>query len=98
MNDADDICLCFHVSHGKLRRYIERTRPRVASQLADCLGAGTGCGWCRPFLEQMHRQWKQGEPVGLTVAPTAYASGRERYKASRDDEVTGQSDSSPDPS
>ena len=53
--EADDhVCLCFHVSLRKLVNYLERERPRVPSQLSECLGAGTGCQWCVPFLERLH--------------------------------------------
>ena len=35
---------------------VRRTKPKVASQLSECGGAGTGCGWCIPFLKQIHQQ------------------------------------------
>lgn len=47
----DDLCQCFHVSARKIIRFIRQNNPRVASQLSQCFGAGTGCGWCRPTLE-----------------------------------------------
>jgi NAD(P)H-nitrite reductase large subunit len=47
--------------------------------LSNCLDAGTGCGWCRPFLEQLYRQWKAGEPIELTVDLESYCSGRDRH-------------------
>jgi len=80
MQDDDEVCLCFHVTQRKLRAYLRRDCPTVASQLTDCLGAGTGCGWCRPFLEQLHRQWEAGEDIGLGVHPPNYAEGRERHR------------------
>ncbi len=84
MRDEDDVCLCFHVSQRKLIAYLHRTKPRVASQLSGCLDAGTGCGWCRPFLEKLHQQWKDGEPIGLTVGQQSYADGRARHRARKD--------------
>ncbi len=40
--------------HGrKLIQYVRIHRPAVASQLSECFGAGTGCGWCRPYLQQI---------------------------------------------
>ena len=78
--DDAEVCLCFHVSEHKVRKFLARVRPQVASQLADCLGAGTGCGWCRPYLEQMHRQWQAGEHVALTLDPQAYAAGRAEHR------------------
>jgi len=80
MQDDDKVCLCFHVTQRKLRAYLLRECPKVASQLTDCLGAGTGCGWCRPFLKQLHRQWEAGEDIGLGVHPPNYAAGRERHR------------------
>ena len=53
MNDDDNLCLCFHVTKRKVIQYIRAERPKVASQLSQCYGAGTGCGWCRPFLARL---------------------------------------------
>jgi len=50
------ICLCFNVSRRKIVRFIKIDKPRRASQLSECFGAGTGCGWCRPILERLHEQ------------------------------------------
>jgi NAD(P)H-nitrite reductase large subunit len=49
----DEICLCFHVTQRKLLSFIRVQQPRRASQLSECFGAGTGCGWCRPYLRQL---------------------------------------------
>ena len=49
----DEVCLCFHVTRRKVHQYIRVTCPAVASQLSECFGAGTGCGWCRPYLERI---------------------------------------------
>jgi len=81
VNPDDHVCLCFRVSQRKLVAFMERTRPRVASQLSDCLGAGTGCHWCVPFLRRMHEQWSAGERVDLRVSPVTYAEKRARYRA-----------------
>ena len=55
--DLDDhVCLCFSVSRRKLENFARLHQPKVASQLSECGGAGTGCGWCVPFLKQIHRQ------------------------------------------
>lgn len=79
MEPDDHVCLCHHVSQRKLVSFIRREQPRVASQLSECLGAGTGCQWCVPFLEELFRQWKAGEEMGLPVAPEEYASRRKSY-------------------
>lgn len=60
--DLDDkVCLCFHVTRRKLVNYVRIHKPRVASQLSQCGGAGTGCGWCVPFLKQIFRQGTSSE-------------------------------------
>lgn len=46
----DELCYCYHVSLRKLVNFSRRTRPGRSSQMSECLGAGTGCGWCVPFL------------------------------------------------
>ncbi|MGB1707122.1 MAG: (2Fe-2S)-binding protein, partial [Rubripirellula sp.] len=48
MKDDDELCLCFHVTKRKVKQFIRVHQPTVPSQLSDCYGAGTGCGWCRP--------------------------------------------------
>lgn len=53
MRDDDELCLCFHVTRRKVQNYIRVQRPRVASQLSECGGAGTGCGWCRAMLRRL---------------------------------------------
>ena len=79
MNPDDHVCLCFHVSLRKLTTYMNREKPRVPSQLSECLGAGTGCHWCVPFLEDLHRQWADGEVPSLPESPEKYAARRIEY-------------------
>jgi len=45
--------MCFHVSLRKVKKFIRLEKPVRASQISQCYGAGTGCGWCRPFLEKL---------------------------------------------
>src|SRR5271163_172215 len=47
-----EVCYCFHVSRRKLENFVRRTKPQVPSRLSECGGAGTGCGWCIPFLKR----------------------------------------------
>ena len=56
MEPDDELCLCFHVTRRKVEQFLRSDRPRVASRLSECYGAGTGCGWCRPFLRRLHQQ------------------------------------------
>lgn len=87
MQPDDEICLCFHVSKRKLVNFIRVEKIQRAGQLSECMGAGTGCGWCRPYLERLFAEavWE-----GLTQAhePTAdeYARLRERYLAMREED------------
>ncbi len=56
MNLDDKVCYCFHVTRRKLVNWARHNAPRVPSQLSMCGGAGTGCGWCIPFLRQIFKQ------------------------------------------
>ena len=80
MNLDDELCLCFHVTQRKVINYIRIEKPKRPAQLSECFGAGTGCGWCRPFLEKLFEQAVAG---GETTAefPTAadYARMRTGY-------------------
>ena len=80
--DLDDkVCLCFRVTKRKLVNHLRRELPRVPSQLSECGGAGTGCGWCIPFLKQLFRQeMVEGGEVGLSEkSATEYARQRAEY-------------------
>ena len=74
------VCYCFHVSKRKLVNFIRREQPRVASQLSECGGAGTGCGWCIPFLRALHLQAAgQGDHEVDQMTPEEYAARRAAY-------------------
>jgi NAD(P)H-nitrite reductase large subunit len=79
--DLDDkVCYCFHVSGRKLVNFVRREQPRVPSQLSQCGGAGTGCGWCIPFLKQIFRQEAEGAATDLDqLTPEQYARRRAEY-------------------
>jgi bacterioferritin-associated ferredoxin len=77
MNLDDKICLCFHVTRRKLVNYVRIYQPKVPSQLSDCGSAGTGCGWCIPFLKQIHRQGQSSEVESITSEE--YAAMRAKY-------------------
>jgi bacterioferritin-associated ferredoxin len=79
--DLDDkVCYCFHISKRKLVNFVKRERPRVASQLSQCGGAGTGCGWCIPFLKQIFRQCgESGETELEQLSAEEYARRRAEY-------------------
>ena len=92
MDPDDHVCLCYRVSLRKLVNYMQREKPTVPSQLSECLGAGTGCHWCVPFLKRLHEQWQAGEEPMLPIAPAEYAKRRAEYHRTgeRDEEGTGQ--------
>lgn len=80
MNLDGKVCYCFHVSRRKLLNFIRLEKPRVASQLSQCGGAGTGCGWCIPFLQQLHRQAGEGGATELDeLTPEEYEIRRAQY-------------------
>jgi len=78
---ADDkICYCFHVPRRKIANFLRVERPQVASRISECGGAGTGCGWCVPFLKKYFQHWRDGT-LELTdhLTPADYARQRARY-------------------
>jgi bacterioferritin-associated ferredoxin len=77
MNLDEEVCLCFHVSKRKLVNYLRVERVQRASQLSECGGAGTGCGWCRSYLERLFAQQK-GD-AGDDVSSADYALQRAKY-------------------
>jgi bacterioferritin-associated ferredoxin len=79
--DLDDkVCYCFHISRRKLVNYTRIHQPRVASQLSECGGAGTGCGWCVPFLKQIFQHAVKGGVIELeTITPEEYERRRAGY-------------------
>lgn len=82
MDPDDHVCLCFHVSQRKIVNFCKRERPLVASLISECLSAGTGCGWCVPFIKTLHKQAMAGvEEPDLPVSPEEYAKRRTTFRA-----------------
>jgi bacterioferritin-associated ferredoxin len=80
MDLDQQVCYCFHISRRKLLNFTRINRPKVASQLSECGGAGTGCGWCIPFLKQIHRQVTAGGDNDLDqLTADEYARRRAEY-------------------
>jgi bacterioferritin-associated ferredoxin len=81
----DELCLCFHVTKRKVINYLRVERPRRPGQLADCFGAGTGCGWCRKYLRKLFDEYQAGAGFATGASgepePSAaeYARGRSAY-------------------
>jgi NAD(P)H-nitrite reductase large subunit len=88
MNLDDKVCYCFHVTRRKLVNWVRLNEPKVVSQLSECGGAGTGCGWCIPFLKQIFRQATEGSLKESDASelldqfsPEEYARRRSEYVA-----------------
>lgn len=64
----DELCLCFHVTKRKVINFLRVERPQRAGQLSECFGAGTGCGWCRPFLQRLFDESMAGR-AGMGPPP-----------------------------
>jgi bacterioferritin-associated ferredoxin len=82
MEPDDDLCLCFHVTKRKVISYLRVTRPQRAAQLSECHGAGSGCGWCRPYLEKLFREFQRDGKLEQVEFPTVdrYAQRRADYR------------------
>lgn len=78
MKPDDELCLCFHVTRRKVENFVRIERPRAPSQLSECGGAGTGCGWCRPFLKKLFEAARASGDADLPTADD-YAHGRGDY-------------------
>jgi bacterioferritin-associated ferredoxin len=74
MNLDDPVCLCFRVTKRKLVNFVRRELPKVPSQMSQCGGAGTGCGWCVPFLVKLFHQHADELPTA-----EEYAAARAAY-------------------
>lgn len=77
----DTICYCFHISKRKIVNYVRIHKPRVASQISDCGGAGSGCGWCVPFLKKYFQSVATDGAEGADdlLTPEEYARQRGAY-------------------
>lgn len=94
MHPDDEICLCFHVTQRKIDAFLKRENPPVASLISECLGAGTGCGWCVPILEHMHAGHRAGRTGTMEITPEQYAEARNVYRetSERRDVLDGTTD------
>jgi NAD(P)H-nitrite reductase large subunit len=96
LKPEDTVCFCFHVSLRKIETFCNVEKPQVASQISECLSAGTGCGWCVPMLRRVHHRlcgeqipwWRKEdgaahkpERIDEAVDADAYRAGRKKYVA-----------------
>ena len=91
MKPDDELCLCFHITWRKVVNYIRVHNVTRPSQLHECGGAGTGCGWCRKQLTKLTTEIQQYPPTSDTIeewlddrSPNKelYAEGRQKYRDS----------------
>ena len=75
----DQVCYCFHLSKRKILNFIRLHRPRRASQVSECGGAGTGCGWCIPYLKRYFEESQSGAVQSDSMTPEEYARMRADY-------------------
>ncbi len=76
----DELCICFHVPRAKVIRFVRRERPSVASLISECLSAGTGCGWCVPFLAKIHEEVLAGNEPSPAMSREEYLARRAEYR------------------
>ena len=88
----DKLCYCFHVSKRKVMNHIRVHKPRVASQLSDCGGAGTGCGWCVPFLKKCFEAETNDENVEIILSAEEYEAQRAAYRLTGNRQTGSQRD------
>ena len=82
MDPDQEICICFHVTRRKVESYLRIEQPKRAAQLADCFGAGTGCGWCRKYLTAMFEAAQTDAAAVEIPGPEQYAKQRKEYHRS----------------
>jgi len=86
----DHLCLCFHVSKRKVLNFIRIEKPKKVAQSSECHGAGTGCGWCRPFLKRLFLEMTDANQTDSesptldkfttdSTTPDEYAAQRAKY-------------------
>ena len=81
--------MCFHVHLSKLVKYHRFKKPSVASRFSECYGAGTGCGWCVPFLEQIFEKLEVGDEPVIGMSHEEYSKRRQAYHNHRAEQKTG---------
>lgn len=81
MGPDDKICYCYSVSFRKLWNFARREGLQRPSQMSECLGAGTGCGWCIPILKRIFdkAQSTGGDEPQIDMTPEEYAEKRQSY-------------------
>ena len=63
--------------------YARIHQPTVPSQLSECGGAGTGCGWCVPFLKKHFDAHRSEAQADIGMSADEYAAERQQYLEQR---------------
>jgi bacterioferritin-associated ferredoxin len=81
MQPDDELCLCFHVTRRKVENFLRVEQPASPSQLSECYGAGTGCGWCRPLLRRLFEAHRAKQEPDDCTMPDAreHRAGRSQH-------------------
>ncbi|MEM7164302.1 MAG: (2Fe-2S)-binding protein [Planctomycetota bacterium] len=80
MDPDATLCYCFHITRRKIVNYVKRERPPRASQISQCFGAGSACGWCIPFLVKLHAEIVGDEVIDQdTMTAQEYEQMRQDY-------------------
>lgn len=91
MKPDDELCLCFHITWRKVINFVRVHNVTKPSQLHECGGAGTGCGWCRKQLVKLTAEIQSCPPTSDSIeewladrSPNKeqYAEGRQKYRES----------------
>jgi bacterioferritin-associated ferredoxin len=65
------VCHCFGVSDREIRASV-RGGAKTCADVAECCGAGSGCGGCKPLVaEIVHTERRQLAVVRSEAAVTA---------------------------
>jgi bacterioferritin-associated ferredoxin len=87
----DTVCFCFHVTYRKVERFCRIEKPQAASQISECLSAGTGCGWCVPMLQKIHaRLCGQYQPWWRKPESAVEPNYRSPHRDAAPDEIDPQ--------
>ena len=80
MRDHDHICLCSVVSKRAAVVLCRQREQSVADLVRTCISIGSGCLWCVPYLELLHKQVMDGvEDPDIDMSAEEYARCRDNY-------------------
>ena len=83
MRPDDHVCICHKVSLRKIRVFLKQKKPTAPSQLSECLGAGTGCGWCISALQDLHSQHCSNNMPDISCSFENYKKERAHWKKTK---------------